>query len=178
MSYLLLSISGHDRAGIVRDVSEAMLHLNANIEDSSMTALRGRFTMMLIVKLAEEDGLGAVKAALAELEQRTGLTVQSQPLGSDEAMVMPQEPDCVVTVTGADKPGIVFEVTDVLAAHEVSIVDVSTRSRDSGDRGDLYMMALEAFSDGRAESLRAPLEAVASRLGIDVEVHILDETVI
>ncbi len=178
MSYLLLSISGHDRTGIVRDVSEAMLHLNANIEDSSMTALRGRFTMMLIVKLADGDGLGAVKAALAELEQRTGLTVQSQPLSAEEAMAMPQEPDCVVTVTGADRAGIVYEVTDVLAANGVSIVDVSTRSRDSGDRGDLYMMALEAFSGGKAESLRAPLEAVANRLGVDVEVHILDETVI
>jgi len=178
MSYLLLSISGHDRAGIVRDVSEALLHINANIEDSSMTALRGRFTMMLIVKLASGDGLGAVKAALAELEQRTGLTVQSQLISAEEAMVVPQEPDCVVTVTGADKPGIVYEVTDVLAANGVSIVDVSTRSRETDDRGDIYMMALEAFSDAKAESLRAPLEAVADRLGIDVEVHILDGAVI
>jgi hypothetical protein len=40
------------------------------------------------------------------------------------------------------------------------------------------MMALEAFSDGKAESLRAPLEAVADRLGVDVEIHILDEAVI
>ena len=96
MSYLLLSISGHDRAGIVRDVSEALLHLNANIEDSSMTALRGRFTMMLIVKLADGDGFGALKAALAELEQRTGLTVQSQRISAEEAVIVPQEPDCVV----------------------------------------------------------------------------------
>jgi len=58
MSYLLLSISGHDRTGIVRDVAEALLHLNANIEDSSMTALRGRFTMMLIIRLAEDTALG------------------------------------------------------------------------------------------------------------------------
>ncbi|MCF7821630.1 MAG: ACT domain-containing protein [Mariprofundaceae bacterium] len=178
MSYLLLSISGHDRAGIVRDVSEALLHLNANIEDSSMTALRGRFTMMLIVKLAKGDGVGALKAALAELEQRTGLTVQSQRISAEEAMVMPQEPDCVVTVTGADRPGIVHEITDVLAVNGVSIVDVSTRSRETGDRGDIYMMALEAFSGGKAESLRAPLEAAANRLGVDVEIHILDEAVI
>ena len=34
MSSVLLSISGHDRPDIVRDVAEAMLHLNANIEDS------------------------------------------------------------------------------------------------------------------------------------------------
>ena len=82
------------------------------------------------------------------------------------------------TVTGADRPGIVYEITDVLAANGVSIVDVSTRSRETDNRGDVYMMALEAFSDGKAESLRAPLEAAANRLGVDVEVHILDEAVI
>ena len=175
MSYLLLSISGHDRAGIVRDVSEALLHLNANIEDSSMTSLRGRFTMMLIVQV--DDSLGALKAALAELEQRTGLTVQSQPISDEEASSVPQEPDCVITVSGADKVGIVYAVTDVLAGHGVSIVDVSTRARES-EHGDVYMMALEVVTAGKAESLRAPLAAVAEKLGVDVELHELDEDVI
>ena len=67
---VLLSISGKDRAGIVRDVSEVLLHAQANIEDSSMAVLRGRFTMMLIVELAEQSDVTALKAALAELEQR------------------------------------------------------------------------------------------------------------
>lgn len=177
MAYLLLSISGHDRPGIVRDVSEALLHLNANIEDSSMTALRGRFTMMLIVKLADSEGLGGVKAALAELEQRSDLNIQSQPISAEEAAVMPQEPDCVVTVSGADRVGIVHAVTAVLADRGVSIVDVSTRSRES-EHGDIYMMALEAFAGGKAESLHAPLDAVAKKFGVDVEVHELDENVI
>jgi len=177
MSYLLLSISGHDRAGIVRDVSEALLHLHANIEDSSMTALRGRFTMMLIVKLAEGSALGELKAALAELEQRTGLAVQSQMMTEEEAATVPQEPDCVITVSGADKAGIVFAVTDVLAANDVSIVDVSTRSRAT-EHGDVYMMALEAVSSGKAEQLRKALAPVADKLGVEVEVHELDGDVI
>ena len=177
MSYLLLSISGHDRAGIVRDVSEALLHLNANIEDSSMTSLRGRFTMMLIVQMGDGDGLGALKASLAELEQRTGLTVQSQPISEEEASSMPQEPDCVITVSGADKIGIVHAVTEVLANNGVSIVDVSTRARES-EHGDVYMMALEVVTGGKAESLRSPLSDVAEKLGVDVELHELDEAVI
>ncbi len=177
MSFHLLSISGHDRAGIVRDVSEALLHLNANIEDSSMTALRGRFTMMLIVELAEESSLGELKASLAELEQRTGLNVQSQPMTDEEAGQLPDEPDCVITVSGGDKPGIVFAVTDVLAAAGASIVDVSTRSRAS-EHGDLYMMALEAVTGGHADELRKMLAPVAGKLGVEVEVHELDGDVI
>ena len=132
---VLLSISGQDRAGIVRDVSEILLSAQANIEDSSMAVLRGRFTMMLIVQL-EDGGLRSLKASLAELEQRTGLTVQSQVLGDDEASHIPTEPDCVITVSGADKAGIVFAVTDAMAELGVSVADVSTRAR-----GDVYMMA-------------------------------------
>ncbi len=177
MSYLLLSISGHDRAGIVRDVSEALMHLNANIEDSSMTSLRGRFTMMLIVQMNDGGGLGTLKASLAELEQRTGLTVQSQPISEEEASSVPQEPDCVITVSGADKVGIVHAVTEVLANNGVSIVDVSTRARES-EHGDVYMMALEVVTGGKAELLRSPLAEVAEQLGVDVEMHELDEAVI
>ena len=177
MSYLLLSISGHDRPGIVRDVAEALLNLNANIEDSSMTSLRGRFTMMLIVQMADGEGVGALKASLAELEQRTGLTVQSQSISEEEASSVPQEPDCVITVSGADRVGIVHAVTDVLANNGVSIVDVSTRAREN-EQGDIYMMALEVVTGGKAEPLRAPLAAVAEKLGVDVEMHELDEDVI
>ena len=177
MSYLLLSISGHDRPGIVRDVAEALLNLNANIEDSSMTSLRGRFTMMLIVQMADGEGLGALKASLAELEQRTGLTVQSQAISEEEASSMPQEPDCVITVSGADRVGIVHAVTDVLAKHGVSIVDVSTRAREN-EQGDVYMMALEVVTSGKGDSLRAPLAEAAEKLGVDIELHELDEDVI
>ena len=168
---ILLSISGKDRAGIVRDVSEVLLGAQANIEDSSMAVLRGRFTMMLIVQL-EDGGLSSLKASLAELEQRTGLTVQSQVIGDDEANHIPAEPDCVVTVSGADKAGIVFAVTDAMAELGVSVADVSTRAR-----GDVYMMALEVVAGASVAVLKAKLEDVASKLSVSIEVHHLDDGV-
>jgi len=168
---ILLSISGKDRAGIVRDVSEVLLHAQANIEDSSMAVLRGRFTMMLIVQL-EDSGLSRLKAALAELEQRTGLTVQSQVLSDEEAKHIPEEPDCVVTVSGADKAGIVFAVTDAMAELGVSVADVSTRAR-----GDVYMMALEAVAGEQLAALQDKLNTVADKLAVSIEVHELDDGV-
>ncbi|HXH64508.1 MAG TPA: ACT domain-containing protein [Mariprofundaceae bacterium] len=177
MPYVLLSVSGHDRPGIVRDVAEALLHLDANIEDSSMTALRGRFTMMLIVRLPEEAGLGGLKGALADLEQRTGLTIQSQPISDEEARAESAAPDCVVTVHGADRMGIVHAVTEAVAACGASVVDLSTRMHGS-DAEAVYMMALEVHTGGRGDVLRDALKAVASRLGVDIAVHDIDETVL
>lgn len=177
MPSVLLSISGHDRPGIVRDVAEALQHLNANIEDSSMTTLRGRFTMMLIVHLSEDISLGELKAALAELEQRTRLTVQSQTISDEEASTPPLEPDHVVTVHGADKVGIVFAVTNALATLGISVVDVSTQSRDS-EHGQVYMMVLEVAAGDQGDAMKSALDGVAKTIAVDVDLHVLDDAVL
>ncbi|MDX8388974.1 MAG: ACT domain-containing protein [Mariprofundaceae bacterium] len=176
-SYILLSISGHDRPGIVEDLSEALLHLNANIEDSSMSALRGRFTMMVIVQLNDKEDLGTMKASLAELEQRTKLTVQSQTMTAEEVATAPPEPTHVVTVSGADRPGIVHAVAKTLAASQVSIVDLSTRCHSDGD-SSIYMMALEVSVAGENPALSDTLVATGQSLNVDVEIHDLDANIL
>lgn len=177
MPSVLLSISGNDRPGIVCDVAEALQHLNVNIEDSSMTALRGRFTMMLIVRLPDQISLGELKAALAELEQRTRLSVQSQTISDEEASAPPLEPDHVITVHGADKVGIVHAVTAALAELEISVVDVSTQSRAS-DTGNVYMMVLEVAAKNRRSAMTSALAGVANNIGVEVDVHELDQAVL
>jgi len=178
MNFILLSISGRDRPGIVRDVSEALLDVNANINDSSMTALRGRFAMMLIVSLPEEAKLGELKASLAELEQRTGLNVQSQPIVDDEARLTPPEPDYVVTVSGADKPGIVHAVTDCLAGLDISVVDLSTRLGESREAKPVYMMALEVAVGGPVDAMRQQLAEVSGQLQVDIEIHPMESEIL
>ncbi len=177
MSSVLLSISGHDRPGIVRDVAEAMLHLNANIEDSSMSALRGRFTMMLIVRLSKGGSMGELKAALAELERRTGLTVQSQTISAEEMDTQALNPDYVVTVHGADQLGIVHAVTESLAELNISVVDVSTQSQ-SADDGNIYMMVLEVAAGDQGQTMKPALDQVAERIGVDIDVHHLDNAIL
>jgi len=172
--YVLLSISGKDRTGIVRDVAGALLNIDASIEDSTMTALRGRFTMMLIVHLAEKSSLGELKAALSDLEQRTDLIVQSQSISEEEVASVPKEPDCVITVSGANRPGIVHAVSDILARCGAEIVDVSTQSRVSGEGGDLYMMALEVVAGSAVDELRSSIQDSAGKLGIEIHIHELE----
>ena len=176
MNHVLLSISGHDRPGIVRDVAEALLTVRANIEDSSMTALRGRFAMMLIVSLPESVKLGELKAALAELEQRTGLVIQSQSISEEEARHEPPEPDHVVTVSGADQPGIVHAVTEALADLGISIVDMSTRLGEGDEPA--YMMALEVAAGQAANAMRERLREVSRHIQVDVEVHPLESSIL
>jgi len=176
-NFVLLSISGRDRPGIVRDVAEALLGVHANIEDSSMTALRGRFTMMLIVALPEEDSLASLRASLAGLEQRSGLTIQSQSLSDEEVDAQAPTPDCVVTVSGADKPGIVHAVAERLAVDGISIVDLSTRTTETKE-GEMYMMAMEVQAGDKIDLIADELDRISRKIDVDIEVHPLDTNII
>src|SRR3954464_6142870 len=65
MSLLAVTVLGHDRPGIVADTTAALAAIGGNLEDSTMTLLRGSFAMLLLVRAAaDEDG---VRSALAGL---------------------------------------------------------------------------------------------------------------
>ena len=49
MPLLAVTVLGHDRPGIIADVTGALAELGGNLEDSSMTLLRGHFAMTLVV---------------------------------------------------------------------------------------------------------------------------------
>lgn len=174
MKYALITVSGTDRAGIVCDVTEALADLNLNIEDSSMTALRGEFTMMLIVVLHEDAEMAAMKASLSELEQRTGLTIRSQSMDSAVAEIEPEEPDCMVTLAGGDKVGLIHQVSAVVARQGASIVDLSTQARD-GEDGRAYFMAMEVASHSNVQALSAAMSELAKSLNVDISVHSMDQ---
>ena len=48
MAQLAISVVGPDRPGIIADLTGALAGAGANLEDSTMTLLRGHFAMMLI----------------------------------------------------------------------------------------------------------------------------------
>jgi len=60
-----VTVIGRDRPGTVADVSGALASLGLNLTDSTMTLLRGHFTMTLVC--SGDAAATAVEAALAPL---------------------------------------------------------------------------------------------------------------
>ena len=81
----------------------------------------------------------------------------------------------VVTVYGADRPGIVYRVCSTLASHRVNVTDLATRVVP-GDQ-PVYVMILEATVPGGADTaaVEADLKALSAELSVDVAFHPLDE---
>ena len=109
--------------------------LGINLEDSSMTLLRGHFAMTLVC--AGDLSLGEVERALAPLAADGSLlvTVRSVPA---EAVSAASGNPYLLTVHGGDRPGIVSAVTRVLADSGGNIIDLTTRLT-----GDMYLLVAE-----------------------------------
>jgi len=171
--HALVTVAGRDRVGIVRDVAEAMLHLQASIEDSAMSALRGWFVVMMLVRLPEGVGFSDLSAALADLERRTGLSVHAEPVREEDIAKAPPQANALVLVDGADRVGIVHGVAEAIAEAEGSIVDLSTQL-DETRKPARYRMALEVAVKDR-DALQAQLERLQAKLGVQIELQPIEE---
>lgn len=161
MTQLAITVVGHDRPGIIAQAADALADSGMNLEDSSMTLLRGHFAMTLIC--AGTATVADVERALAPLADGS-LTVDVRELSADGGPRSTTGSTHLVTVHGADRLGIVARLAGVIATAGGNITDLTTRLA-----GDLYVLLAEVDLDPAATPrLEADLAAAASELGVGV----------
>jgi glycine cleavage system transcriptional repressor len=158
MSQLAVTVIGSDRPGIIADVTGALAGVGVNLEDSTMTLLRGHFAMMLVCT-GPADG---VQKALEPLGAELVITVREV---APEQAHAPVGAPYILSVHGADRPGIVSAITRVVAAVGGNVTDLSTRLS-----GTLYVLTAEVELPASANLgiLRSALEVTADELGVGV----------
>jgi glycine cleavage system transcriptional repressor len=161
MPLLAITVLGHDRPGIIAETTRALADLGLNIEDSTMTLLRGHFAMMLVTD-------GGADAATVE-ESLAGLTADGT-LSVSVREVPPERgaasgASYLLSVHGGDRPGIVSSLAAEVAKVGGNITDLTTRLV-----GELYVLTAEVDLPAGADpdALAAALREVASDLGVEV----------
>ena len=160
MTLHAITVLGHDRPGIIAETTGRLSGLGLNLEDSSMTLLRGHFAMTLIC--AGPAGDAAIEQALAPLTADGRLTVTVREVPEEQA---PEDRGSawVLTVHGGDRTGIVSAIADEVARVGGNITDLTTRLA-----GELYLLVAEldlpAGTD--AAALDAAIGTAASSLGV------------
>ena len=162
MTLHAITVLGHDRPGIIAETTRLLAGLGLNIEDSTMTLLRGHFAMMLIS--AGPAGTTEIEQTLAPLTADGTLTVTVREV--------PEEPaheavgaSYVLTVHGGDRAGIVSAVVGEVAAVGGNITDLTTRLA-----GGLYVLAAEVDLPAGADvqALQDALHSRGEELGVGV----------
>ena len=162
MTLHAITVLGHDRPGIIAETTDRLAGLGLNLEDSTMTLLRGHFAMTLIC--AGEAGDEAIESALAPLTADGSLTVTVREVPAEEA-ASADGTSWILSVHGGDRPGIVSAVVAVIARVGGNITDLTTRLA-----GDLYLLVAEVDlpADADASAVERDLAAVAADLGVGV----------
>jgi glycine cleavage system transcriptional repressor len=167
MHDLAVTAIGKDRPGIVAAVTRVLRDRGGNLEDSAMTILGGHFAIVLLV--ATEDEPDALHEALASATADLGLTIS---VSRADAARQEIEPTHLLSVYGADRPGIVAGVTGALADVGANVMDLETQVIGAASE-PVYAMLIELASDDPEAVARAVADACAS-LGVDHTLRSID----
>ena len=160
MSLHAITVLGHDRPGIIAETTGKLAGLGLNLEDSTMTLLRGHFAMMLVC--AGPASADEIEGALAPLTDDGTLTVTVREVPEEQAWTT-EGSSWVLTVHGGDRPGIVSSVVSEVAQVGGNITDLTTRLS-----GDLYLLIAEIDLPAATDvaAVESAIQTVAASLGV------------
>ena len=164
---IVLTVIADDQPGIIQAVSTVLTHHGGNWTQSSMSSLAGQFAGILLVSVPEEDA-DACLAELAGLED-TGLKIIANV--SSEASEVGKTNTYVLDLVGNDRPGIVHEITTLLAKHKVSVHELETCvEAASMGGGELFKATAQLVVPETADIdlLATELENLANDLMVDI----------
>jgi glycine cleavage system transcriptional repressor len=170
MGRYALTAVGRDRPGIVAAVTKALYEHGCNIEDSSMNILQDEFAVILIMSAPDTIDADSLKKALEGVEGSMGLSIHLKEIEKEEAPKGP-ESNHLVTVSGYDRPGIVYKTTETLAKWGANITDLETKVV-RGKEKNIYIMVMEVFLPENIDKkfIEATLKSLGESLGVTITV--------
>lgn len=164
-SWYMLTLVGRDRPGIVAEVTRVLYEAGCLLGEASMLRLGGNFTIMLMVG-TDGDG-SALDASLQQLGEDLGLRIHLDP--AEGAFHQHPEPNICVTISGADRAGIVAQATRCLAGCGFNILNLDSTVAGSAER-PLYVLHIEGQCPVDADAIERRLIEDGLR-DLDVAVH-------
>lgn len=166
-NWFMLTLIGQDQSGIVARISELLYQGRCHLGEASMLRLGGNFTIMLMVNSDSERA--DIEALLKPAAQALKLHMH---LDSIEGYLhQHQAADVRVSVHGADRSGIVAQVTQTLAAAGLNIVDLTSDVAGSSAE-PIYIMQIEGVATLGIEALQTALQALQNSQGEALQVHL------
>lgn len=168
---LVLTLIGRDQPGLVRTVATAIAEHGGNWLESRMCRLGGEFAgiVRLEIDAARVDGLTAALRALAGL--RVDVTREA---GDTAGAAVAGGKLAALDLVGSDRPGILREVSAVLAAHGLNVEDLaSERVEAPMGGGKLFQLRAVVSVPASADlaRVRGELEDLAADLMVELKLE-------
>jgi len=168
---IVLTVVSDDHPGIVEMLSEVIADQGGNWAESSMMSLAGKFAGILLVQLPG-DNVDAFFAELKALASQ-GIHVVAQLSKAGPAEETAREHS--IELVGQDRPGIVHEITEVLADFGINVKELETTVQSASMSGEsLFIAHAQIFIPPGTDmdQLQDALEKLANELMVDIELEV------
>lgn len=163
---LVLTVISADKPGLVESVAHTISRHGGNWLESRMSRMAGQFAGILLVNIAEDK----VEPLRIDLEGLTSLGINVQVAISGQAE-QPEQHLLRLNLVGNDRPGIVHEVSGVLARHGVNVEELTTECAPAPMSADVLFKAearLGVYPQTDLAALRNDLENLADDLMVEL----------
>lgn len=167
-NWYMLTLVGKDQPGIVAKVTTALYEAGCNLGETSMIRLGNSFTVMMMVD--SREGEAGLRAELQPVVDALGLVLHIDTI--EAGLHQRPVPDVCILVHGADRTGIVSQVTSRAAAAGLNIVDLESDVAGTDDN-PIYILQIQGVAAQGIEAIEtalAPLQAG----GVKVDVQPVD----
>lgn len=165
---IVLTVIGDDRPGIVESLSRTLTDHQGNWIESSMSRMAGQFAGILLASVPDAEVAPCLQA-LERLEE-SGLTIISH------ATIMAPEEEAArvwrLELVGHDQPGIVRDITGVLARHGVNVEELETHVESASMAGgDLFRAraVLRVPESTEVTAMLEDIEDISHDLMVDMQ---------
>jgi len=162
--WYMLTLVGKDRPGIVAKTSSALVKAGCNFGEASMMRLGGNFSIMLMVQF--DGSTEQLDQAIAPVAAAMSLKCHIDPI--EGQLHDHRIPDVRVRVYGADRAGIVAEVTNALADAGLDIFDLESDVAGTGDK-PVYIMQIEGHAARGINELQQALRKIDPDIKVSLE---------
>jgi glycine cleavage system transcriptional repressor len=128
---LAITAIGPDRAGLIRDLSQAVSGSGGNIRESRMVALGSEFAVLMLVA-GNWHSVNKIRDRLTQLQRDSGLTVTVR---DTEARTQEPASPYNIDVVSLDAEGIVLRLSSFFANRSLEIAEMNTRRYNTPHTG-------------------------------------------
>lgn len=164
--FVIITVIGDDRPGLVGELSALISAHQGNWLESSMSRLGGKFAGIVKVDIARSQAvtLQAVLDGLSGLKATAEISAPDAPAAGRRMSL---------SLVGHDRIGIVREVTQALARHEVNVEKLVTFISSAAMSAESLFNAqvdLRVAADLDPRALIAELERISDDLMVDLTI--------
>lgn len=164
----VITFAGADRTGLVETLADLVKAHGGDWQQSELTRLGGAFAGVILVSVSGE-GFNALDQAV-QTSGNTNLSIHLTRATAEPHI----EPNLRLTLTGPDRPGIVYEITHELAELQINILHFSSHVQSGAWSGEaLFIADVETRTPAGLDldELRDRLDAVEEKMTLEIDIE-------